>query len=172
MSTTVSLPRQRKVLITVRTTVSSLLFACLLPREWERGKEWVFQYSWAGSLSRPETGCQDGPAGKGNSCQCHDPTTTRGCYFPPLVDSSSWLCGGESAVPLGSSPQRCLATLGAALVGPDSAYQLCSFLLLGPRSMQRPVRGASKIMEDSLQQGFGPPLDTLCHLSITDNWLT
>lgn len=123
MSTTIALPQLRKVLITVWATVSSLLFACLLAREWERGKEWVFQYSWAGSLSRPETGCQDGPAGKGSSCQCHDPTTTRGCSFPPWWTAAPGCEAGNLQSPR-LSPHRCLAVLGAALVGPDSAHQL------------------------------------------------
>lgn len=101
--------------------------------------------------------CQDGPAVKGSSCQCHDPTTTRGCYFPPLADSSPWLCCRGSAAPPCPAPQRAarLGCFGTALAGHDSARcgrQLCSVLLLGRLATPRPVRGASKIMEDSLQR--------------------
>lgn len=39
MSTIISRPQLRKVLFTVWTTMSSLLFVCLLIREWERGEK-------------------------------------------------------------------------------------------------------------------------------------
>lgn len=48
----------------------------------------------------------------GQLMRCHDPTSTKGCYFPPPGDGSPWLCGWSSSAPsLSGTLAGCLAVL-------------------------------------------------------------
>lgn len=152
-------------------------FVCLLVGKGveKKRKEWVFRYSWAGSLHGPETGWQDGSVVKCSLCQCHDPSVARSCYFLLLLNSSPWLCAWGCSPSLSSILECCLAILRMALVGADSAWcwrHLRSLLLLGPLAIQAYQKGCLGLWKILFSLGFDPtpryPLSPLYYWQLVD----
>lgn len=153
-------------------------FCCLPVDEgvWEGRKEWVFQYSWAGSLHRPKTRCQDSPAVRGQLVPMSRPGYYKRLLFPAAGRRQAlpvWL--RICSPPLSSTLEGCPAVLRMALAGPDSSLVLD--IALFPSAAQAPChtscRQPSETTEDTFfnysSSGPTPRYPLLARL-LLDNW--